>query len=124
MEQAVEITKPYTVYMHVFPDDRLYIGITCQDPEKRWGENGRGYKRRPRKTGRYTQPKMAKAINKFGWSNIKHHILFTGLTKEEAEDWEIYLIQFFDTIENGYNIAKGGGAHGSTAQPEQEPVCA
>ena len=104
----------YTVYMHLFPDDRLYIGITSQPVEKRWKENGRGYKRRPRGKG-YTQPKMAHAINKFGWDNIKHHILFEGLEKEEAEDWERYLICFFDSIENGYNKARGGGTHGSAA---------
>ena len=111
MESPVEVAKgKYSVYMHEFPDSKLYIGITSQPVEKRWGENGRGYKRRP-KGKHYTQPKMAKAINKFGWDNVKHYVLFEGLTKDEAEDWERYLIGFFDTIENGYNKEPGGGTH-------------
>lgn len=101
----------YSVYMHEFPDSKLYIGITSQPVEKRWGEGGRGYLRRPSKTHRYTQPKMAKAIHKWKWENVKHYVLFEGLTKDEAEDWEKYLIGFFDTIENGYNKEPGGGTH-------------
>ena len=32
----------YTVYMHVSPSGKRYIGITGQDVKKRWG-NGIGY---------------------------------------------------------------------------------
>ena len=60
---------------------------------------------------------MAAAIHKYKWENIEHHILFTGLTKEEAEGWEKYLIGFFDSTnpEHGYNKEPGGGTHGSAA---------
>ena len=33
----------YTVYMHISPSGKKYIGITGQSIERRWG-NGTGYK--------------------------------------------------------------------------------
>ena len=42
--------------MHIFPNNKKYIGITKQTPEKRW-ENGKGYKH-----NNYIQ----NAINKYG----------------------------------------------------------
>ena len=93
----------YTVYMHtVIPTGKRYVGITRQDVRRRWGGNGCAYTK--------TQY-FAKAISKYGWDNIKHEILFVGLTKEEAEAKEIELIALYDLTNhsNGYNIAKGGG---------------
>lgn len=34
----------YKVYKHTTPSKKVYIGITNQKPERRWGKNGRGYK--------------------------------------------------------------------------------
>lgn len=34
--------KCYTVYMHICPNGKKYIGITQIDPEKRW-RRGSGY---------------------------------------------------------------------------------
>ena len=33
----------YTVYMHISPSGKKYIGITCQKVKNRWN-SGRGYK--------------------------------------------------------------------------------
>lgn len=90
----------YIVYKHVFPNDKIYIGITSQEPKKRWN-NGKGYK-----NNQY----MTNAINKYGWNNIKHEILFYNLTKEEAEQKEIELISHYHSNNKkyGYNILKGG----------------
>lgn len=92
--------KCYTVYMHIFPNNKKYIGITKQTPEKRW-ENGKGYKH-----NNYIQ----NAINKYGWKNIKHKILYKDLTKEQAEEKEIKLIAYYKSNkkEYGYNIENGG----------------
>lgn len=92
--------KYYKVYMHVCPNNKKYIGITKQLPEKRW-LNGKGYK-----TNNY----FYKAINKYNWENIEHKILFKELTKEEAEIKEKELIKKYKSNirEFGYNIENGG----------------
>lgn len=40
------ITKErcYYVYKHIFPNGKVYIGITCKKPIYRWN-NGNGYKK-------------------------------------------------------------------------------
>ena len=90
----------YSVYCHTFPDGKKYIGITSQDPEKRWNR-GKGYKGQ----------KVYNQIVEDGWDNIKHEILFNGLSKEEAEDQEFYLIRDLNTINNGWNVDVGGSTH-------------
>lgn len=90
----------YSVYVHMFPNGKRYVGITCQTPERRW-KNGHAYK---------NQCYLWNAINKFGWHNIKHDVLYTGLTKFEACAIEQKLIADWRTSEKeyGYNIALGG----------------
>ena len=90
----------YTVYMHIAPNGKKYIGITCKKPQHRW-DNGNGYK--PNKH-------FYNAILKYGWDNIKHEILFTNLSKEEAEQKEIELISYYKSnkYDYGYNRSSGG----------------
>ena len=89
----------YKVYCHIFPNGKRYIGITCQELKRRWRE-GRGYEGQP----------VYDAILKYGWKNIRHELLFDGLTKEEAEQKEIELIEVLETDshKHGYNVEKGG----------------
>ena len=91
----------YTVYCHTFPNGKKYIGITKQEVNRRW-RNGKGYEGQP----------VYNAILKYGWDNIQHDILFSNLSREEAEEKEIELIKVFNTYshENGYNVEKGGNA--------------
>ena len=90
----------YTVYKHTTPNNKVYIGITCQTPKERW-QRGKGYK---------SQPYFYNAIQKYGWDNIKHEILYTGLTQEEAHQKEIELIKEYQSNHHsrGYNISGGG----------------
>ena len=71
--------KNYTVYMHIFPNSKKYIGITKVKPQYRWGSNGRYHH----------NVYMMNAIKKYKWENVKHIILYTNLTKEEAEQKEM-----------------------------------
>jgi len=91
------MNKSYCVYEHIFPNGKKYIGISC-DVEKRW-RNGKGYE---------TQPKIARAINKYGWENVTHNIIIDGISKEQAETLERYLIAELKTIDQGYNTSTGG----------------
>lgn len=94
----------YTVYMHTTPSGKRYIGITAQTVEKRW-QNGFGY-------AYGENDYFFNAIKKYGWDNIKHEILFTGLTKSDAEEKEIELIAKYNTTSRdcGYNRETGGYA--------------
>ena len=91
----------YYVYKHTFPNNKVYIGIAKQKPQKRW-KNGLGYDAH--------QTLMKRAIKKYGWQNIKHEILFEKLTKEQACKKEIELIALYDSTnkQKGYNVSSGG----------------
>lgn len=90
----------YSVYMHTSPSGKRYIGITKQKPEQRWGK-GRNYK---------SNSYFTSAINKYGWNNFKHEILFEVESLAEAKELEIQLIAHYKSDERkyGYNISKGG----------------
>lgn len=95
--------KKYCVYKHIIPNNKVYIGITSISPESRW-KNGNGYKNQM----------FYRAIQKYGWNNIRHEILFEELTKEEAEQKEIELIKQYNSTNGkfGYNIDNGGSSIG------------
>lgn len=93
--------KNYTVYKHIAPNGKIYIGQTGQkNPKRRW-QKGEGYK---------PNAHFYNAIQKYGWDNIEHVIVATGLTKKEADWLEKYLIAFYETTDRtkGYNNTKGG----------------
>ena len=89
----------YCVYAHIFPNKKVYIGMTGQEPKKRW--NG-GY-------GYIANEPMFNDIVKYGWSNIEHRILYKGLTRERALELEMYtIVQLRTTDERrGYNQLRG-----------------
>ena len=71
----------YSVYQHVTPDGMYYFGAT-QNVERRWSRNGAEYKG----TGLYPY------IEKYGWENIQHIVLFREQTRENALWIEDFLI--------------------------------
>ena len=109
MEEVKTEDKKWCVYMHTNKiNNKVYVGQTCkQPPEKRWGNNGNGYKRNS--GNRHFQG----AIEKYGWENFEHIIFADNLTKEEADRIETLLIAFYETTnqDKGYNIAAGGNVH-------------
>ena len=93
--------EKYCVYAHTSPSNKAYIGITSKDVKERWGFNGSHYKKNKH---------FWSAIQKYGWDNFKHEVLFENLTKGEACKIEILLIALFNTQnpDFGYNISSGG----------------
>ena len=92
--------KVFIVYMHENKTNhKKYIGITCQKASQRW-RGGKGYK-----IGYFK-----KAIDKYGWDNFEHKILYENLSKEEACLKEIELIKKYKTMNSkyGYNLCEGG----------------
>ena len=97
------MVKKYCVYKHTCPNGKVYIGITNQTVSSRW-RNGKGY---------HHNAHFTNAINKYGWQNIKHEILFDCLTEAEAISIEISLIAEYKSNqrEYGYNQSSGGEEH-------------
>lgn len=92
--------KKYIVYAHINKENgKMYIGQTCNIPEKRWA-NGNGYRGQM----------FYNAIQKYSWDGFDHEIIATNLTKDEANNFEMLLIEKLNTtnINFGYNIALGG----------------
>lgn len=112
IEQVQEDTiddKKWCVYIHInLINNKVYIGITSRKPEKRWGKNGNEYTIK-------NHPAFGRAIEKYGWENFSHEILFEGLSKEDACQKEIELIREYKSnctrYKNpsfGYNMSDGG----------------
>lgn len=108
----MSLKNNYSVYMHVFPNGKKYIGITSQKPEKRW-RSGKGYA---------FNPKMYRAIQKYGWENVEHIILYNDLPKAMAEATEIRLIAEYNTTINGYNIENGGNVLGTHSEETRRKI--
>ena len=105
------IAYNYCVYIHITPNNKYYVGITSQCPHKRW-RGGKGY---------LNSKLFYNAINKYGWENIYHEIVASNLTVEEANNFEILLIEKLGSNNEkyGYNITNGGnGSSGRLCSPE------
>lgn len=91
----------YCVYLHQFPNNKLYVGITNDEinPNHRW-KDGFGY---------ITNKYMMADIVKYGWDNILHIIIANHLTKSEAENLGKILIDELNLLDTqrGYNLKPG-----------------
>lgn len=95
------------VYKHTAPNGKVYIGCTSTSLERR-KKSGYG-------------GSFGKAIQKFGWKNIKSEILFEDLTKEEAYAKEVEMIEKYQSTnpEFGYNISIGGAGSPGCIRSEE-----
>lgn len=93
-------TPSWTVYAHIAPNGKMYVGITSRKPEYRW-RDGYGYTK---------SSHLWSAIQKYGWDNFQHEIIASGLTKEEAGNMERLLIDRLGLMDprHGYNMSIGG----------------
>lgn len=100
----------FVVYCHTNKiNGKRYIGITSQELNQRF-RNGKGYK---------SSPHFDHAIQKYGWDNFEHEILFSGLTESDAKEKEIELIKKYHTTNSlfGYNITPGGEGYSGKDNP-------
>lgn len=75
-------TELFKVYLLTFPNNKIYIGITCKKEKDRW-RRGEGY---------VSNQVMYNDILKYGWINIKKNILYNDLLYDEAREKEKELI--------------------------------
>ena len=87
----------YTVYMHICPNNKRYIGITGQVVEKRWN-HGEGYSH---------QRLFYRAILKYGWDNIQHLIIKDNITNNPSINWRLPIATYKNIpILVEYNVIK------------------
>lgn len=105
----------WIVYMHTTPNGKRYIGITGRSVKARWKNKGYGY---------FNHCYFWNAIQKYGWENIKHEILFENLTEQEAKNKEIELICFYKSNlkEFGYNQTLGGDGRKGEMSDNQKQI--
>ena len=99
----MDTEKKYSVYGHVnITNGKWYVGMTSQNPKERW-DSGWGYK---------NKLQMWNDIKETNWNNDWIHTVFdTFDNREDALDYEAFLIDMFDTIDNGYNTSSYGNSH-------------
>lgn len=92
--------KTYLVYKHTSPCGRSYIGRTSNYSERN---------RRHKNAGSGCV-EFKYAINKYGWENFSHKVLFDNLTFVEAQALEEWCINVTHRTlyPHGYNVNKGG----------------
>jgi hypothetical protein len=85
----------YYVYLHTFPNGKVYVG-EARNPIKRW-RNGEGYT---------NNKEITKAIQEYGWDNIKHEIVAEFNHEKDAVLYEAVLICLLDSEASGcgYNM--------------------
>lgn len=91
----------WRIYRYYNPiEDKSYVGQTSTNVNIRAGKNG------------YRYPKgfpFREAIDKYGWENFEQSILRLCTSQEEADQYERYFIEKYNTIfPNGYNMESGG----------------
>ncbi len=94
--------KTYCIYKHTLPNQKVYIGQTC-DVKRRW-----------RESNYVGNCLFYRAIKKYGWNNIAHEILEDQLTLEQANEREKYYIALYNSTDSnyGYNLRAGGEGGG------------
>lgn len=99
------MNKEFKVYLLTFPNGKQYCGYTSRSLQKRWN-NGKGYDK---------CPLMKRAIDKYGWINVKKELLFTFDNAEEAlnKEKEIIAEKQLTNQQFGYNLDSGGKPHGT-----------
>lgn len=75
--------KEWCVYQHICPNGKVYVGITSQKPKTRWA-GGFGYR---------DNRDFFTLIVKYGWDNIIHQVVHSGLDEDEARQLEKSMIQ-------------------------------
>lgn len=84
----------YTVYMHVFPDGKRYIGMTKNELARRW-QRGNGYR---------GQEDIFAAIGQCGWDNVRNFVMFEDLDFKTARSYEAQLIDEYRTYSSKYGF--------------------
>lgn len=81
-------------------NNKSYIGITTKTLEHR--------KITHQKAAKYSNRKFYTALNKYGFGNFEWSVLEECNSITELENKEVYYIEKYDSLNNGYNLTSGG----------------
>lgn len=97
LEEQENLKETYCVYIHKFPNGKVYIGMT-RDVIKRWN-NGLGYQ---------NNKVMFNDILNYGWNNIEHNVIAENLSYNDAIKIESDKIKEYKSYNKnyGYNTKK------------------
>ena len=102
----------YTVYMHITPSEKSYIGITKNSIKRR------------KHSGYLSNKFFTAAVRKYGWENIRTEIIAENVSLDEANLLETYYIASYETQDKrkGYNIADGGLSWNSKTEEVRKKI--
>lgn len=104
----MEESRNYWIYTHTTPDGFVYVGQSqFETTNLRWVKSHY----RPHTT-------FGKAIRFWGWDNIRHEVIASNLTHDEALFVEGYMIEFCKDNGVSLNEKSSGGKWLGTARYE------
>lgn len=94
------MAKQYTIYRHITPDGKSYIGCTTKSIKQRWNLK---YKHCPR---------FKSVCEQYGWDGMQHEVLAVTPIESVAYQIEQEMIAKYQSYnpDFGYNVSKGGKA--------------
>lgn len=92
------------IYLITSPSSKVYVGqstVPFSEKEK-WYIKMEKYDK--------TDRKVANAIKKYGWQNMKFEVIEQddSWTKDQINEREIFWIQYYNSVNEGYNMTAGG----------------
>lgn len=94
-------------------NDKVYVGQTWGALNARLSEHKYSSNR--------TRSKIGNAIAKYGKDSFRIEAIAITFEQVDADRWEQYFIDRYDSIKNGYNI-KEGGSHGKHSEETKEKM--
>ena len=85
---------------------KVYIGQTKRSLDARWAQHCTDV------NSKICCFKLQKAIKEFGADNFSVKQIDSAESKEEADEKEVYWINYYNSMEEGYNTSPGGKAGG------------
>lgn len=111
----MSLNNYYTIYRHIAPNGKSYVGVTRQSNLNRRWMSGHGYA---------SCPLFNNAIQKYGWDSFKHEILEDQVPIENINEKEKYWIHFYQSNNRdfGYNIEDGGHSYRSFSEETRKKI--
>jgi group I intron endonuclease len=108
----------YYLYCYTSPSGKKYVGITDCIKRRQSEHSKKEFGCRKNTT------KFAQAIRKYGYKNFTFEVIGKSSNVLTIEEFEIYYIELFDCINNGYNITTGGSRGSASRKFTKEEILA